>query len=80
MKKSLVSIAASLLVMSSLIAQDWPQFLGPYRNSISEPVNLMREWPAEGPEVLWTTNVGFGYGGPVIKDNKVYILDRNLAG
>jgi outer membrane protein assembly factor BamB len=27
--------------------------------------------------VLWTTAVGIGYGGPVIKDGKVYLLDRD---
>ena len=37
----------------------------------------MRSWPASGPEVLWTVNVGPGYGGPVIKDGKVYLLDRD---
>ena len=29
-----------------------------------------------GPEVLWTVDVGKGFGGPVIKDGKVYLLDR----
>jgi outer membrane protein assembly factor BamB len=27
--------------------------------------------------VLWTVNVGIGYGGPIIKDGKVYLLDRD---
>jgi outer membrane protein assembly factor BamB len=27
--------------------------------------------------VLWTIAVGIGYGGPVIKDGKVYLLDRD---
>jgi outer membrane protein assembly factor BamB len=27
--------------------------------------------------VLWAVNVGIGYGGPVVKDGKVYLLDRN---
>ena len=37
----------------------------------------MRSWPETGPEVLWTVDVGIGYGGPVIKDGKVYLLDRD---
>ena len=37
----------------------------------------MRTWPQKGPEVLWTASVGPGYGGPVIKYNKVYLLDRD---
>ena len=37
----------------------------------------MRSWPEKGPEVLWTVAVGIGYGGPVVKDGKVYLLDRD---
>ena len=58
-------------------AQDWPQFLGPDRNGISDQKGLLRSWPQNGPEVLWTTSLGPGYGGPVIKDDKVYLLDRD---
>lgn len=58
-------------------ADDWPQFLGPQRNSTSAETGLLRTWPEGGPEVLWTVNVGRGYGGPVVKDGKVYLLDRD---
>jgi outer membrane protein assembly factor BamB len=58
-------------------AQDWPQYLGPERNSTSPQKNLLRSWPEEGPEVLWTVPVGIGYGGPVVKDGKIYLLDRD---
>jgi outer membrane protein assembly factor BamB len=37
----------------------------------------LRSWGADGPEVLWTVSVGRGFGGPVIKDGKVYLLDRD---
>ena len=57
--------------------QDWPQYLGPYRNSTSDQKGILRSWPEQGPEVLWTVNVGIGFGGPVIKDGRVYLLDRN---
>ncbi|MHC4144933.1 MAG: outer membrane protein assembly factor BamB family protein [Planctomycetota bacterium] len=56
---------------------DWPQYLGPSRNSKSPEKGLLRSWPENGPEVLWTVTVGRGYGGPVIKDGKVYLLDRD---
>ena len=76
MKKLLVFI----LVFSfhfCTIAQDWPQYLGPDRNSISPQKNILRTWPETGPEVLWRTDVGIGYGGPVVKNGKIYLLDRN---
>jgi outer membrane protein assembly factor BamB len=65
------------VAINSVNAQDWPQFLGPKRNSESTQKDLLRSWPKLGPEVLWTTAVGIGYGGPVIKDGKIYLLDRD---
>jgi len=63
--------------ISQVCAQDWPQYLGPNRNSTSAQKGILRTWPEGGPEVLWTVNVGPGYGGPVIRDGKVYLLDRD---
>ena len=63
--------------LTNAFSQDWPQFMGPDRNSISPQKNLLRSWPAEGPKVLWSVNTGIGYGGPVVKNGKVYLLDRN---
>ncbi len=79
MKRIHLIITTVFLVscISEVFAQDWPQYLGPNRNSTSPQKGILRTWPASGPEVLWTANVGPGYGGPVIKDGKVYLLDRN---
>lgn len=63
--------------ISNTNSQDWPQYLGPKRNSTSDQKGILCSWPKDGPKVLWTVDVGLGYGGPVVKDGKVYILDRN---
>jgi outer membrane protein assembly factor BamB len=65
------------IVLSSVSAGDWPQYLGPNRNSTSAEKGILRNWPTNGPEVLWTVSVGKGYGGPVVKGGKVYLLDRD---
>ncbi len=66
-----------LASLGNSYAQDWPQYLGPNGNSTSDQTDIIRSWPESGPEVLWTTNVGIGYGGSVVKDGKVYLLDRD---
>jgi outer membrane protein assembly factor BamB len=66
-----------MVAAGSSLAADWPQYLGPARNSTSPEKGLLRSWPEKGPEVLWTVAVGIGYGGPVVKDGKVYLLDRD---
>ena len=75
-KLFILAIVLSVCI-SNTYAQDWPQYLGPDRNSVSTQKDLLRSWPQSGPEVLWTAAVGIGYGGPIIKDGKIYILDRD---
>jgi outer membrane protein assembly factor BamB len=72
-------IMATLFVIFGMEvkAQDWPQFLGPDRNSTSPQKGLLKNWLESGPTVLWSVNVGRGYGGPVVKNGKVYLLDRD---
>lgn len=78
-KQSRLNITLVLLFASlvSIQAQDWLQYLGPDRNAVSNQKNIIRSWPTQGPEILWTVSVGIGFGGPVIKNNKVYLLDRD---
>jgi len=73
----IIPILVLLISVLNVFAQDWPQYLGPDRNSTSSQKDILRTWPKNGPEVLWTVNVGVGFGGPVVKDGKVYLLDRN---
>jgi len=73
----LIPVIVLLVCVSDAYSQDWPQYLGPNGNSSSSQKNILRTWPQQGPEVLWTASVGIGYGGPVVKDNKVYLLDRD---
>lgn len=75
--KKLIPAIVLLICISNIHAQDWPQYFGPTRNGVSTQKNILRDWPEKGPEVLWTASVGIGFGGPVIKNGKVYLLDRD---
>ena len=44
---------------------------------MSSQKGILRSWPQQGPEVLWTVEIGIGFGGPVARDGKVYLLDRD---
>ena len=69
-------ILAACLVTTSALTADWPRLGGPGANWVSPETNLARVWPAEGPPVLWTTDVGEGFAGAAIYDGQVYVLDR----
>ena len=79
MKKNVTVIIIALFAASNQLvtAQDWPQFLGPDRNSTSPQKGLLRSWPEAGPQALWSVDVGTGFGGTVVKNGKVYLLDRD---
>lgn len=61
--------------VSSLKA-DWPQYLGPNKNATSDEKGLLRSWPASGPKVLWTLELGPGFGGAAVSKGRIYLLDR----
>src|SRR5262245_53208809 len=70
------ALAAALSLAASASASDWPQFLGPTRDGVSPETNLLSSWPKEGPKVLWKTNVGQGWSGPVVASNRVIVFHR----
>ncbi len=45
-------------------SDDWPSWRGPNRDDISAETGLLQEWPAGGPEKVWTSrDAGLGYSG-----------------
>lgn len=54
---------------------DWPQFLGLRRDG-SSPDPVTTNWPAEGPRVRWSREVGSGFSGPVAVGNRVLLHQR----
>ena len=45
------------------LTNEWPQFLGPHRNSMVEQPGLARDWRAQAPQRLWLRPVGPGWSG-----------------
>src|SRR4051794_29032912 len=59
-----LALFLSLLLGSSSSAQDWPQFLGPHSNGVSDETGLLDKWPTNGPPLVWEKKIGTGYGAP----------------
>ena len=60
----------------SKVTGEWPGFRGANRDAVSsEDVSLARRWPAAGPPVLWSRELGEGYAGAAISRGRVYVLD-----
>jgi outer membrane protein assembly factor BamB len=61
---------------SSAEAQDWPQFLGPHANGVSDESGLLDKWPTNGPPLVWEKKIGTGYGAPSIRGDLLIFHHR----
>ena len=58
---------------SSVRAGDWPQFHGPNRDNISSETGLLKSWPGNGPELVWTVdNLGHGFSSMSVAGGMIY--------
>ena len=66
------AIVLQLLLAVCTYATDWPQWLGPDRNGVSNETDL--HWPATGPEVRWRIPLGKGFSGISIADGRIFTM------
>jgi outer membrane protein assembly factor BamB len=50
---SVLGAAISCLSAAGARADDWAQWRGPQRTGISRETGLLKEWPKEGPKLVW---------------------------
>ncbi len=82
----LITIATLCLCYSAVSAArpyipaatfDWPQWRGPERNGVSQEKGLLKQWPAEGPKLLWQVNdIGDGYSTPAVVGTRIYVMSN----
>jgi outer membrane protein assembly factor BamB len=72
-------IAMSLCGAASLQAADWPQWLGPERDSVWREDGIVASFPPGGPPVVWRTEIGAGYSGPSVAQGRVFVFDRQIS-
>jgi outer membrane protein assembly factor BamB len=84
-KPSLLTTFAALRLCFSLILStvgvsannDWPQWRGPQRNGISNETGLLKQWPKEGPKLLWQVNdIGDGFSTPSVVGDRIYLMSN----
>lgn len=69
---ALLTLAAQAMAQTAAL---WPQWRGPNRDGISKETGLLKQWPAEGPPLVWkATGAGRGYSSFSIADGKLYTM------
>jgi outer membrane protein assembly factor BamB len=61
---------------ATVLAADWPQFLGPRRSGVSTETGLIATWPKDGPPKLWDKSVGAGFSSPVVAGERLILFHR----
>lgn len=65
---------------TTVVADDWPQWLGPRRDGVWREKGIVKKFPTAGllPRV-WSQPLGEGYSGPAVADGRVFVMDRIAA-
>jgi outer membrane protein assembly factor BamB len=63
------------LAVTSLAAEDWPEFRGRGRLGVWNETGIVDRFPENGLPVLWRTPIKAGYAGPAVADGRVFITD-----
>lgn len=75
-KANLMGIFEAMDGTASDLPGNWPSFRGPgYDNIVTDSPPLANSWPADGPEILWSVDIGNGYAAPAVLNGVVYLMD-----
>ena len=72
-----MKLITSLLMIGAgtVLADDWPQWLGEQRDGVWREAGVRKNLPEEGAKVLWRAPVSWGYAGPSVAGGRVYVPD-----
>jgi outer membrane protein assembly factor BamB len=69
----LLSTASVSLAQSN--NANWPQWRGPNRDGISKETGLLKQWPAEGPPLVWkAAGAGRGYSSFSVSNGRLFTM------
>ncbi len=80
-----ISLAHSIVLLCATVgagfvprvsADEWPQWLGPQRDSVWRETGIVEKFPEGGPKRVWRADVGGGYSGPAVAGGGVFFMDR----
>jgi outer membrane protein assembly factor BamB len=73
--RALFAVVIAAFICPSVRADDWPQWLGPKRDSEWRETGIVPTFPSGGLKILWRTPVAGGYAGPSVANGRVYVTD-----
>ena len=74
--RAVASVGFAFACAAAVLAQDWPQLLGPGRNGIYTGPPIVASFPRSGPPLLWSRDVGAGFAGPAVSGGTLVLFHR----
>jgi outer membrane protein assembly factor BamB len=81
MKNTRILLGIAILTLSlssALVAQtsgEWPQWRGANRDGVSKETGLMKQWPADGPPLVWkAAGAGAGYSSFAVSGGRIFTM------
>src|SRR5215471_5464032 len=69
LEKAVKTVSNQSAAQTNQSKEDYPQFLGPHRNSTVDQSPLARDWNAQPPRRLWNHPVGTAWSGFAVSGN-----------
>ncbi len=77
---SVLFVVVSLLTSTS-VAKDWPSWRGPDRTAIAPETGLLKEWPENGPPLVWHADgFGGGFSSVAIVGDRIFTMGSRKGG
>ncbi len=74
MRRLIILLPVILMIAAGSRQPEIAQWRGPHRDGNYPGKGLLKNWPAEGPHLLWATDsVGVGYGSPVVTHDGLFL-------
>lgn len=73
--RAAAAIFAVVLAVTSVAAQEWPQWRGPNRDGVVGSFTEPRAWPDQLTR-RWKVEVGTGYATPLVAGSRLYLFSR----
>ena len=77
MRKVILIIVLTVCMLTTVVAEDSFQWRGPERTGVYNENNLLKEWPEQGLQELWSiSNIGTGFSSVAVSEGMVYVTGR----
>ena len=76
MYRIMAALFFCIAAATAVVADDWPQWRGPGRDGVWREQDVLETFAASALPIKWRVNIGPGYNGPTVAQNRVFVMDR----